>query len=171
MTQIIQTERLLLREFETTDAQFIIELVNDPDFIRYIADKGIHTEEAAIAFIEGLQKSYADAGFGFYCVEEKQSGKAVGLCGLVKRPYLELIDLGFAILKEFRKLGYTFEASAAMMTYAHEVLEIKQLAAITNINNFASRKLLLKLGFKFKTALNIGEDGKDVVNYFVEPIA
>jgi RimJ/RimL family protein N-acetyltransferase len=167
MKEILQTQRLLLREFETADAQFIIELVNDPDWIKYIVDKHIYTEEAAIAYIESLRVNYEEFDFGFYCMVEKDSGKPIGLCGLIKRPYLELVDLGFATLKEYRNRGYTSEASKAMMHFAHKNLELEQLAAITNINNYASRKLLLKLGFKFKTAMNIAEDGKDIVNYFV----
>lgn len=170
MKEILQTEHLLLREFDTTDAKFIIEMVNDPDWIKYIVDKNIHTEEAAIEYIEVLRGNYSEFGFGFYCMVDKASGKAIGLCGLIKRPYLELVDLGFSILKEYRKKGFTFEVSRAMMDYAHEELEIEQLAAITNVNNFASRKLLLKLGFKFDSVRNIGEDGKDFVNYFVEVI-
>lgn len=170
MKEIVQTKRLLLREFEPTDAEFIIELVNDPDWIKYIVDKNIHTVEAAIAYIKTLRESYTEFGYGFYCMVDKDSGKAIGLCGLINRPYLDLVDIGFATLKEYRKMGYTFEACKAVMSYAHEKLQIEQLAAITNINNYASRKLLLKLGFKFETAKNIGDDGVDVVNYFVEDI-
>ena len=168
--EILQTKRLLLREFEAKDADFIIELVNDPDWIKYIVDKNIHTEEAALAYIKTLRESYTEYRFGFYCMVEKESGKAIGLCGLIKRPYLDLVDLGFATLKECRKKGYTFEACKAVMQFAHEKLHMEQLAAITNINNYASRKLLLKLGFRFETAMNIGDDGKDVVNYFVKQI-
>ena len=170
MKEIVQTQRLLLREFEITDAQFILKLVNDPDWIKYIVDKNIHTEAAARSYIRSLRESYTAFGFGFYCVEQKKSGRAVGLCGLIKRPYLELVDLGFATLREYRREGYTYEASKAIMNYARENFEMEQLAAITNINNYASRKLLIKLGFKFKTAKTIGDEGKDVVNYFVASI-
>lgn len=170
MKEILYTENLVLREFEVSDASFIIELVNDPDWIKYIVDKNIHTEEAAIEYIETLRANYVEFGFGFYCMVEKVTNKAIGLCGLIKRPYLDLVDLGFATLKEFRGNGFTYEASKAMMHYAHSNLEIVQLAAITNVNNFASIKLLRKLGFKFQTAITIGEDGKDVVNYFKEVI-
>lgn len=170
MKEVLQTEHLLLREFEISDAKFIIELVNDPDWIKYIVDKNIHTEEAAVDYLKVLRANYTELGFGFYCVVDKASGKAIGLCGLMKRPYLELVDLGFATLKEYRKKGLTFEVSKAMMNYAHTELNIEQLAAITNVNNYASRKLLMKLGFKFDSVKNIGEDGKDFVNYFVEII-
>ena len=170
MKEILKTRRLQLREFEPFDAAFIIELVNDPDWIKYIVDKNIHTKEAAVTYIKTLRESYSEFGFGFYCMVEKDSGKAIGLCGLIKRPYLDLIDLGFATLKEYRKKGYTFEACQGVMHYAQEKFKIEELAAITNINNYASRKLLLKLGFNFKTAINIGDDGKDVVNYFVADI-
>lgn len=167
MKEILQTNRLLLREFEPTDSEFIIELVNDPDWIKNIMDKNIHTKEAALAYIEVLREGYSKFGFGFYCVVEKKSGKAIGMCGLIKRPFLDFVDLGFAILKAYRRMGFTFEACQAVMDFALKKLQIEHLAAIANINNDASRKLLFKLGFEFRTVMNIGDDGKDEVNYFV----
>ena len=60
-----QTERLILRPMTEKDADFILELLNDPSFIRYIGDGNIRTIEGAKGYItNGPVASYAQDGFG-----------------------------------------------------------------------------------------------------------
>ena len=87
---VADTERLSLRHLALTDAAFILELVNDPDWLRYIGDRGIHTEDAARDYItHGPCAMYARFGFGLYRVELRESGIPTGLCGLIKRDWLD----------------------------------------------------------------------------------
>ena len=79
-------------------------------------------------------------------IEEKHSGKVVGLCGLLQRDYFEFPDLGFALLPQFRGLGYVF--AAAQMTLESRLAKANKIILATTLpNNIASIKTLRKLGF------------------------
>jgi len=72
MERILETERLVLRQFELTDAKFIVELVNTPGWLEFIGDRNIRTEDAAISYLQnGPLKSYKESGFGLSMVELK----------------------------------------------------------------------------------------------------
>ena len=99
MEAILQTERLLLREFTEDDAAFIVELLNSPGWIQYIGDRNIKTEEQAREYLNnGPLKSYRQNGFGLYMVEKKDDHTPIGMCGIIKRDTLNNPDIGFAFL-------------------------------------------------------------------------
>jgi ribosomal-protein-alanine N-acetyltransferase len=81
----IETQRLVLRQFTTDDAAFVLQLVNDPAWIRHIGDRGVRTlADARSYLIKGPLASYAQNGFGFSLVELKLTGEAIGACGIIK---------------------------------------------------------------------------------------
>lgn len=167
---MIETERLLLRRFTEDDAEFIFNLLNEPDWIKYIGDKGIKTIEDAKKYIEhSLIKMYNDLGFGLYIVILKEYGIPIGMCGLVKRNGLEDVDLGFAFLKDFTGKGYGYESARAVMIYAKTELNISRLAAITTTDNHASENLLLKLGFQFDLLTKLSQDA-DPLKLFIKEL-
>ena len=100
---ILETERLRLRHLTPdTDAEFILELLNDPSFIRFIGDKGVRDLDAARRYIvDGPVKSYDANGFGLYLAELKTNETPIGICGLVKRDTLPHADIGFAFLPAY----------------------------------------------------------------------
>ncbi len=170
--QILETERLILRELETTDAAFILDLLNQPSFIRYIGDRGVRTVEEAGDFIESRYcQSYRDHGFGLYAVVLKSQItdpiSQIGICGFVRRPGLDDPDIGFAFLPQFEGKGYAFESSAKMLEYGRNDLGIERVLAITTLDNEASVKLLLKLGFELRQTMELpGSD--EELNLFVK---
>lgn len=144
-------ERLTLRPFKLDDAPFILELLNDPDWLRYIGDRGVRTLDDARAYLQnGPLASYARHGFGLLMVELKDGAIPIGMCGLIKRAELDDVDLGFAFLPEFRGKGYASEAGAAVMAHARDSLGLKRVVAITTQDNAGSIKVLRKLGFRFE---------------------
>ena len=146
---MIQTPRLLLRELTVEDAPFIVQLVNDPAWLQFIGDKGVRTLEDAEKYIlNGPVKSYADNGFGLWLVELKENNTPIGMCGLINRPTLEGIDIGFAYLPQYVGQGYAFEAATATLQYAKQVLLLERVLAITNPENIRSIALLKKLGLQ-----------------------
>jgi RimJ/RimL family protein N-acetyltransferase len=148
---VLETDRLRLRHLASGDAPFIVELLNDPDWLRYIGDRGVRNEEQAVAYIQnGPMRSYAERGFGLYLTELKTGGEAIGLCGLIKRDFLPYVDLGFALLPRFRGAGYAFEAAAGVMRYAGATLRLPRVVAITALDNERSARLLQKLGFRYE---------------------
>jgi RimJ/RimL family protein N-acetyltransferase len=84
-----------------------------------------------------------------FLVSEKESGKPAGICGLLKRDYLEDPDIGFAFLPEYRGKGYAIESAAGIIKYGKNNFNMSKILAITQSNNIASIKLLSKLGFNY----------------------
>jgi RimJ/RimL family protein N-acetyltransferase len=155
---VLETERLILRRLSTDDAGFILELLNEPSFLRYIGDKGVRTIEDARRYIlSGPVESYERNGFGLYLVELKDGGLPVGISGLVKRDALEHPDVGFAFLPAYWSKGYAFEAVSAVMAYAREVLGLTRILAITTPDNEASAGLLIKLGLRLERMIRLSE--------------
>lgn len=137
-----------MRRATEEDASFLLALLTDPDWLRFVNDPGVRTEEQARDWLrDRLLTLYERLGFGLYVVELLASHQAIGLCGLVKREALPEIDLGFGFLPQFRGQGYAEEASRACIRHAHEDFGCQRLLAITNLDNTASAKLLARLGF------------------------
>ncbi len=151
MKTILETERLILRNFDVADAPFMLELVNHPTWLKYIGDRKVYTlEDAERYLLQGSIASYQENGFGFYLVLLKDHLTPIGTCGMAKRPFLEAPDFGFAFLPEYTGLGYAYEVASANLAYAKNKLQISELLAITVPENQRSIHLLEKLGFRFE---------------------
>ncbi|MDK2125584.1 GNAT family N-acetyltransferase [Parachitinimonas caeni] len=147
---LYQTERLTLRHVVAADAAFICELMNEPDYLRNIGDRGVRTPDDARRYIaDKFTASYHNNGFGLYCIERQADGVPVGICGLVKRPSLADIDLGYALLQRHWGQGYAREAAHATLHYARQQLGLQRLVAITDPANQPSIRLLEALGMRF----------------------
>jgi ribosomal-protein-alanine N-acetyltransferase len=167
--KVLETARLTLRRLASADAGFIVELLNDPDFIRNIGDKGVRTLDDARAYIaSGPVASYETFGFGLYRVELTASGTPIGICGLVKRETLVDVDLGFAFLPAFRSQGYALEAAAAVKRHAHRVVGLRRLVAITDPDNSRSIHLLAKIGFVYERMVKLSDAGASLKLFTVE---
>jgi RimJ/RimL family protein N-acetyltransferase len=105
---------------------------------------------------------YARLGFGFYLTELKDGGIPIGICGLVKRDFLEDVDVGFAFLPRFWGKRYALEAASAVMVYAKSVLGLKRIVAITSEDNYASVKLLEKLWLHFEGMIPYADTDEEV---------
>ena len=160
---VLETDRLILREFNTDDAPFILSLLNEPSFLRYIGDKKVRNLEDARQYIlNGPVATYDRHGFGLYQVELKDTHTPVGMCGLLKREELPQPDIGFAFLPDFWNQGFAYEAANAVLTDARERLKLNRILAIVNPDNDASIKLLEKLGLKFERNLKLDTDRDEV---------
>src|SRR3954471_7565270 len=161
--KVLETDRLILRHLSPTDAEFVLELLNEPSFIRYIGDKQVRSLDDARAYVaDGPARSYATYGFGLNLVELKSDGKPIGICGLLKRDTLPDPDIGFAFLPAYWNQGYAFEAASAVMTHGRSLLGIEQVLAITTPDNEASAKLLGRIGFRFERLVKLSEDAAEV---------
>ena len=160
---VLETERLVLRRLSSDDAEFILELLNQPSFLQYIGDKGVRNNDHATNYIQtGPVASYERFGFGLYLVELKDTAVPIGICGLLKRDTLPDVDVGFAFLPDYWSRGYAFEAAAAVMDYGREVLGLRRIVAITSLDNEASIRLLAKIGLKFERLIKLAEDQPEV---------
>lgn len=165
----LTTERLLLRELDEGDAPFVLELINEPGWIRYIGDRGIRDLDGARDYIvKGPVAMYRQHGFGLYAVVSRETGEPLGLCGLIKRETLDDVDIGFAFLERHGRKGYAFESASAVLAHAREVLALERIVAITSLDNHASMKLLQKIGLHLEKVIPWpGSD--ETVNLFATP--
>lgn len=152
--------RIRLRELVHDDAAFIMELVNDPLWLRFIGDRKVHTLPAARGYIDKVRDGgYAKHGFGLWAVERLAGGETTGLCGLIKRDTLELPDVGFAFLERHRGQGLAAEAMRATLGLARTRYALERVCAITDIDNIASQAVLLRAGFVFARTQRGDDDG------------
>lgn len=163
LLNVLETDRLTLRLPTTTDAAFILELLNNPSWIQFIGNHHVKTIEDAKAYI--LNKTirmYEQFGFCLYLVEQKEFHTPIGLCGLIKRDSLEDVDIGFAFLPKYWGKGYAYESAAAVMVYGKDTLGLNRIVAITTKDNHASAKLLKKLGLQFERFIQIPTDPEEL---------
>lgn len=160
---VLETDRLLLRQFTVEDAAFVVELLNEPSWIRFIGDRGVRTLEDARGYLlGGPMAMYQRLGFGLYAVDLKSRRAPIGMCGLIKRDGLEDVDIGFAFLPRYWGRGYAREAAAAVMRHATGALGLARVVAITAADNESSIRLLEALGFELERMVTLPGDSEEL---------
>jgi RimJ/RimL family protein N-acetyltransferase len=152
---VCESDRLTLRHLDAqSDAAFILRLLNEPSFIQNIADRGVRTLEDAARYIEtGPRAMYAQYGIGLLRVDLKETATPIGMCGLLKRDWLDHPDIGFAFFPEFWGKGYAYESAAAVIGWGRTYKAITNVCAITAPTNRSSQKVLEKLGLRFDSVV------------------
>ena len=150
MTPVIQTSRLQLRRIDPErDAVHMLALLNEPGYLRHIADRGVRNLAQASEFIvERVLGSYERHGFGMYAIIRGEDGAWLGNAGLVRRDGLPAPDIGYALLGRFEGFGYALEAARGVLAYARGELGQHDLYGIVAPDNLRSAGLLLKLGLE-----------------------
>lgn len=158
--RLFQTERTTVRQMTLADAPFILELVNSPTWIRFIGDRNIQDLDAAERYLkDGFLAYYATPGFSYYLVETRD-GEPIGICGFLKKAYLEHEDLGFAFDERYQGQGFGYEVGRPIMDYGVDRFGFRVLDAVTNEDNAASIGLLGKLGFRPAGTIEIPGSGQ-----------
>ncbi|PNW28137.1 GNAT family N-acetyltransferase [Formosa algae] len=162
---ISSTARLHLSELNTNDAPFIIELLNTPNWLKFIGDRNIHSIKDAEDYITNHHiKNYRENGFGFYKLQLKSDPlKTIGCCGLIKRPELDGVDIGFAFLPEYEGKGFGFESASEILKLAKTKFNLNEIIAIVAPDNPNSIKLLEKLGLTYQKKITPFADGKELL--------
>ena len=172
---ILETDRLIVRRLELDDAEFILGLLNEPSWLRFIGDKGVRTlDDARDYILNGPVDSYRRFGFGLFLTQQKSDGTPIGLCGLLKRDVLPDVDIGFAFLPAFWGKGYAYEAAAAVLEHGRTALGLNRIVAITNPDNESSIRLLEKLGMRLDGTARLSDAGPELRLFardFVKPKA
>ena len=165
------TERLTLRRMTEADAPFYLDMVSDPDFRYYIADRGVRTLADATELLRSrVIAAYEQDGFGMFLVSRRDNQRPVGMAGLVRRDFLDDIDVGYSMLPEGRGQGFATEAADACINFARDHLACRRLAAITHVENDASMRVLSRLGFRTAGTVEFPEDG-ETCNLFLRDLS
>ena len=167
---VLDTDRLHLRHFMPEDAEFILQLVNEPSWIENIGDKRIrNTEDAARYIREGLMSSYLRYGYGLYLVELKEGHVPIGMCGLVNREGLDHVDIGFAFLTGFTGMGFAHESAKGILEHAQNTLGLDPVLGITIEKNQRSIRLLERLGLAYMGPVQLSENGEKLMLFSTTP--
>ncbi|MBE9540375.1 MAG: GNAT family N-acetyltransferase [Proteobacteria bacterium] len=165
----LKTSRLIIDEMTLADALFILEILNDADFIRYVADRGIRTEERAKEYLtDRVMVSYKEHGFGMAAVRLKDSRKIIGMCGLIKRDSLQDVDIGYGFLPSARGQGYAREAVEAVLAMGRKDFGLKRIAAIIHPENRPSRALAESVGMQLDSMIRLTPDDDEICLYLVD---
>jgi [ribosomal protein S5]-alanine N-acetyltransferase len=150
MKTILETDRLLLREFVMDDVEDFFRMVSDPEVTRYTGDGGKTLEEARKGLEERLLRDYRKYGHGRWAAVYKPTGKVIGFAGLKYLEDVNEVDLGYRFFKEHWGKGLATEASRAVLAYGFGALRLQRIIGIADIENKASIRVLEKVGFRFE---------------------
>jgi len=153
-TEII-TERLLLNILTQGDHDFIRELVNTEGWLQFIGDRNIHSEEAAIAYINKINGT---PNFYYWVVRLKENHRPVGIITFIKRDYFTYFDIGFAFLPDYNGKGYAYEAANEVLSFIKLQPQLQTVLATTLPGNVRSINLLARLGFHFDREIVVGNN-------------
>ena len=155
MQPLHETDRLILTPLNTSDDEFILELVNTPQWIQFIGDRKIASAQDAVTYIRKILDAPA---IRYWVVKLKDGATPVGIITFIKKDYLPHHDLGFAFLPRYNKQGYAFESAKKILTDILNEPAHKKVLATCKEGNINSIRLLEKLGFEFESEMTHGED-------------
>ena len=133
-----------LRLLVESDASFIRKLVNTPEWIRFIGDRNVHSDDDALQYIRRIM---SNPDYGYQVIIDQTDGKPMGVITLLQRENLPHPDLGFAMLPEFAGKDIAFRASKMVLESILANSQYTHLMAITLEENQRSIRLLERLGF------------------------
>ncbi len=149
----LETNRLIMRPFEETDAEGLFLLDSNPEVMKYVGGVVSTEIEQSRQMIEFIQNQYKENGVGRLAVIEKSSNTLIGWSGLkyltkeingIKNVY----ELGYRFLPEYWGKGYATETAIAALNYAFNEIKTDVVYAMAVTENAGSNRVLQKLGFE-----------------------
>lgn len=165
MKTILETNRLLLREFEISDAESFYELNLNPNVIKYTGNSAFKDIDEAREFLENYS-DYQRSGYGRWAVIDKSTNQFLGWCGLKYDEKLDETDIGFRFFEHFWNQGFATESAKACIDYGFKELNLKTIVGRAMKENLASIKVLEKIGFHYEKDFDF--DGNEAVIYTIK---
>ncbi len=156
--EVLQTERLLIRETTLEDVDEFYELYKDPEMTRYMEGLFENPEDEKRYQKDYIEKVYGLMGFGIWTVVRKEDGKVIGRAGFSIRNGFDEIELGFLIGKKYQRQGYAFEACSAILEYGKNMLSFDKVQTLVKADNAVSIHICEKLGFKTTDTVDVEEN-------------
>jgi RimJ/RimL family protein N-acetyltransferase len=164
MNLIIETERLLLRPFESSDAESLFEMDKNPNVHNFLWKKPVENINEVHAYIKMVQKQYTEIGIGRFSTILKETGELIGWTGIkfvndhVENGNTNFYDYGYRLNEKFWNKGYATEATKAWLKYGFNEMKIEKMNAYTHSENGASNHILEKNGMQLMQEYE-AEDG------------
>jgi RimJ/RimL family protein N-acetyltransferase len=165
---ILETERLLLREFDEADAEATLRLGSDPAVMRYTHEPMLTDVEQARAILRDHPiGDYGTHGFGRWACVLKVNDELIGFAGLKRLEDLAgEVDVGYRFLPAYWGRGLATEAGRAAMDYGFNRLRLQRIIGLVDPENVASVRVLQKLGLTFETLIDYR--GMRVARYAIQ---
>lgn len=160
-----ETERLILRPFENVDLDAIVQMRADPEFMRYI--KPTETLQQSTSWMQLVSRYWQTDNYGFWAVVLKESGATIGWSGTWSLPETKDKEIGFAIAQPFWGEGLATEAAHIALCYSFENRYALKTVAVAMPENFASRRVMEKLGMKLENERYFKSYGLKLVYYSI----
>jgi RimJ/RimL family protein N-acetyltransferase len=146
---IIETERLILREFRDEDIEFLAALMADPEVMRFSLRGPITDREKVKGFLQKIIDRYPD--YGLYVAQLKGGNQPIGFVGLANQVIdgEDKVELGYRFFPAYWGKGYAQEGAKAVCQYSFEHFQIKELICIIEPTNVRSIALAKKIGMVY----------------------
>ena len=143
---ILETDRLLLREFVPGDVNALAAVISDPETMRFYPEP--YDRTGVESWIERNRRRYRDDGHGLWAMVLKSSGEVIGDCGLTRQSVdgVDEIEIGYHVRRDQWGRGLAPEAARACRDYGFERLDAERLISLIRPENFPSRRVAEKVG-------------------------
>ena len=155
MNLLIETNRLILRPLELSDAESLFELNKNPNVHKYLWQKPEEVIDESIKVIEYVQRQYASNNIGRYATILKETNEFIGWTGIkfvndhIENGNTNFYDYGYRLDEKFWNKGFATEASVFWLDYGFNQMKIDKINAYTHAENGASNHILQKVGMNF----------------------
>jgi RimJ/RimL family protein N-acetyltransferase/ubiquinone/menaquinone biosynthesis C-methylase UbiE len=151
MSIYIETKRLVLRDFQASDAKAVADNSRQPKVAGRMSDMALKDEAAAAGWIKRInEKGEVSSNMRVLGIIRKEDNLCIGLIGFAPKKELHNeIEIRYAVADPYQGNGYATEAAKALVWQAFEQTGLNLLVAIVNPENTASRRVLEKLGFGY----------------------
>ncbi|MEO8761606.1 MAG: GNAT family N-acetyltransferase [Bacteroidia bacterium] len=161
-----ETDRLILREIMPADRNGLFAIDSDPDVNKYLGKKPVETIEQIDDVIAFIRKQYIDNGIGRWAMIERDSNNFIGWCGLklvkeLTNKHINYYDLGYRLNKNYWGKSLGTEAANATLQYGFNIMKLKDMYAIADSENIASKNILQKVGLKYVNTFKLDDTDHD----------
>ena len=144
---LLETERLVLRRYQSNDLDRLDRLNSNVEVMRYIGDGSLRSREQTQASIVRTQRIYdLFPGLGFWIAEEKPRRNFVGVFALIYIPKTVEVEVGYRLVKSAWGRGLATEGASALVRYGILELGLDRVVGLTHPDNAASQNVLMKAG-------------------------
>ncbi|MEB3398975.1 GNAT family N-acetyltransferase [Flavobacterium psychrophilum] len=155
MNLILETDRLMLRPFELSDAEALFDMDKNPEVHNYLWQKPVTKIEEVYEYIKMVRQQYLENNIGRFSTIIKETGELIGWTGIkfvnnhIENGNTNFYDYGYRLNEKFWNKGYATEASMAWLDYGFNQMKIEKMNAYTHFDNGASNHILQKVGMNF----------------------
>lgn len=163
---MIETDRLILREFKTSDLDALHKVIGDSENMKYYSQQ--FDREKVRLWIEKSIERYNIFGFGLWAVCLKEAGELIGDCGLTMQNINAFIrpEIGYHIRLDLQKKGYAKEAAKAVRDWVFKNTMFNAIFSYTTEDNIGSINTAISYGCS-KVDEYIDEEGRKIVVYSI----